>query len=831
MNSNGRYNLSQNQNGKKTEIGLKDLIIIVKRRLNTILISTISILLLVIMYNFFASPVYEAAVTLKKEVINNRGATNEFKQMFSMQTMDELDTEIEIIKTRTVLEELIKELDILVYIEKIEFSNGEIRETNSPLFKYNNLSENAGNGRLPQFSNFEIDLNNPFVAKEYYIKIAKPNIFELYDYDTDILIHTEKYDSTIKFDLGELRFDLTWPYGKNEDRIYFKIKNIESVVKSLQGDIGVSKVGKSNVFKVSYRSESPATAQLIANTVVEKYRENRLSQKRQSIHSSFEFVDGQLQEISDKLKNTELELGLFKSEHKITNMAESSSEIVRSLSNLESEKVKTDLELAEFRNKLREMKREQQKKGYIDQTYLSPDGGSNGDRSPFSVLLRQLSDAEIKRLELIQRRRESHPDVVTIDEQISQIESRLAEYNKNTMTSYQIIINTLRKKQYNLARLIEKSASKLENLPSQETALIELMRNKNAYEKMFTLLLDKREELRLAEFSKLQDLIIIDPARTPFEPVSPRKALNFVLGIFLGLAIGFTAIFIQEFLNKKISSVDDFEKQYPYPILAVLPKFDQELKNKIESADDLENRLVVLMEDQLAFRESFRVLRTKLLQLLNENGDKKTLMFTSCEENTGKTTVAANYAMTLARTGKKVLVIDCDLRKSSMAKYLKISEDSPGLLQLLTNKLDTPVIYRPFVAEKSTTQIINFIPAGGCVENSSELLDSQKMGVLLRMLHSQYDYILLDTAPVTRIVDTLVLGRYVKNVIIIVRPDFTFKDSLSAGIEEMRQADMNVLGTVINASDIRKMSDKYKYGYGYGYGYGHGAESVGEMVK
>ena len=153
-----------------------------------------------------------------------------------------------------------------------------------------------------------------------------------------------------------------------------------------------------------------------------------------------------------------------------------------------------------------------------------------------------------------------------------------------------------------MARLIEKYASKLENLPAQETSLIELMRNKNAFEKMFTLLLDKREELRMAEFSKLQDIIIVDPARIPLMPITPRKTLNAVLGIFLGLIIGVTTVFAQDFLDKKISNIDDFEKQYPYPILAILPKFDQNLKNKIVEAKELENRLVVLMEAQLAFR-------------------------------------------------------------------------------------------------------------------------------------------------------------------------------------------------------------------------------------
>ena len=287
-------------------------------------------------------------------------------------------------------------------------------------------------------------------------------------------------------------------------------------------------------------------------------------------------------------------------------------------------------------------------------------------------------------------------------------------------------------------------------------------------------------------------------------------------------------VFIQELFDKKVTSIDDFEMQYPFPLLSILPKYDKDLLKQINEAQVLENRLVSLMEDQLAFRESYRVLRTRLMHLFTK--DKKILIFTSCEENTGKTTVVANLAMTLARAGKKVLIIDCDLRKSAMAKFLKLPSNSPGLLQLLTNNL-APVLYKPFVVEKSTTQIINFIPAGGVVENSSELLESKKLKDLLKAMLPQYDYILIDTAPVTRIVDTLVLGKFVKDVVLVIKPNHTLKNSIVMGIEELNQSNMNLIGFVFNGVELNKMPNRYKEGYGYGYGYGHGTGSVGKVAK
>ena len=229
MNNNGRDQSSGSQSRQKAEISLYDLIQIIKRRKKTIIISTLSTLLLVLIYNFFASPVYEAASTLKKEVVNNRGSSDEFKQMFSMQTMDELDTEIEIIKTRTVLEKIIEELDLLIDVQKVVYSDGRVKEVNKPLFSYKTLSRNAVQERLPQFSNFQIDLNNPFISKEYSIKISSKNIFELYDEESEILLNSAERDSTAEFNIEGLQFTLQWPKGKPGDIAYIKIKNIESV--------------------------------------------------------------------------------------------------------------------------------------------------------------------------------------------------------------------------------------------------------------------------------------------------------------------------------------------------------------------------------------------------------------------------------------------------------------------------------------------------------------------------------------------------------------------------------------------------------------------------
>jgi len=176
--------------------------------------------------------------------------------------------------------------------------------------------------------------------------------------------------------------------------------------------------------------------------------------------------------------------------------------------------------------------------------------------------------------------------------------------------------------------------------------------------------------------------------------------------------------------------------------------------------------------------------------------------------------------LSLSQAGKRVLVIDCDLKKSNVAKFFNISGDYPGLIDYLTNKVNIPYIYTPFENDISNLTL-DIVPAGGFVENSSELLGSIKMKNLIEISYPVYDYILLDTPPITKIVDALVLGEFVKDVILIVRPNHTFKDSISLGIQELEEFKMKLLGVVVNACDLQKSSYKYKYGYGYGYGYYH----------
>ncbi len=799
----------------KTDLSLSQLFHLIQRGKRILLFSTLCTLTIALLYNTFSTPLFESYIIVKKEKVDDRPYPNKLEEMFSMQTMDALDTEIEIIKTRTVLEKVIEDLQLSFNINSIVTNNGKEEKINLSLIDYlrSNYSKNKD---YPQISRF--DISNSFEGGKFYIQKSALGKFELFQEDGDLYINSFSGNRRADLDIQGLKITIDWPGAAKGDRFYIDIKNSEELVKDIQKRIYVSAIGKTNLVKLAVRSTTPQMAKKMVSAIIENYREVRLEQKRQNVLSSFEFVDTQVKDIEKLLDDSENELSQFKSANKVVIIDENSKESIKVLSNLESEKTKTELELTEYRSKVNEIKKVLEKREYFDQTYLTP-ARSDGRDSPFSILLQQLSDAEIQRLSLRQKRKESHPDVIAVNDQIAKLKVILAEHNKSTLTSFEIIIRTLEKKRSNLNRLIAKHSEKLGNIPKKESELIRLTRKKNVYEKMFTLLLDKREELRLAELSKMQDIIIVESARLPLKPVEPKKVINSILSILAGVVLGSSIILIKEIFNKKFSSLDDIENNYPYPILTIIPKYNNRLEKRIQNATYHTNRLVNLMEGQSVFLESYRVLGIKIRNFTNNKS--KAMLISSCEENTGKTSIVINFAISLARSGKNVLILDCHLRKSSISRFLDDSSHSPGIIDILSNGIYNDFPIKILKIDNKSKKRISYIPAGGTTEDSSEILDSEKLNQIMNKFSKQYDHILIDTPPLTRIVDTLVLGKYIKDLIIVLRPHHTYMDSLALALEELNQSKMNLIGFIINAADIKKLSSKYKYGYGYGNGYGY----------
>ena len=832
---------SQNNSHKK-EKSLIEIVQIIFRRRYVLISSVIVFLILAVSYNYLTSPVYQAVGLLKKEVASKEKSQGDFSGIIDLQTLDELETEMELVKTWNVLGNVIDELKLNVNVKSFVTSTGETIEIDAALTNFSDPSFIRKHDFQFEFPEFKsVDIKKKKKSGEFFIKKTGTHTFEIYDASTNTLLQVSNnqpkeeldqaaFDDDLyddidllegigNFDLPIANLEIYWdaPIGSI---VFFEIQNFYKAMDKLKKRIKIEKKGKTNVFKVAVKSSSSYVAALIANTVIDKFRASRIDQQKETIRYSFKFVDEQLNEMKQKLKDAEDNLSRFKSSGHITTIDQSSRDLVKFMTNLETEKVNTDLLLEDYKNKAAEMKEEMSVTGYIDQSHLTPQ--SNSDRgSPFSALLKQLTDLELQRLELLQKRTQNHPDVTAIDDAIFLAKQKLSSYNENTLTAYQIIIASLGKKLLKINNLMSKYEVKLEMLPAKENRLAQLMRKKNVYEKISTLLLDKREEMRIAELSKLQDIAVVDEAHEPLNPISPRKIFNMMIAVVLGTFFGLVGIFLLELRDSKLVNLDELETEFNLPIFAIIPTYTREIRDDLNSTENGKQKFVTMMDEGEGFRETFRLLKTKLL--FQMNGSEKIFMVTSCEENTGKTSVVANLAISIAQENKRVLIVDCDLRKAELSKMFGIPKKSPGLIEFIEDEV-SPTVYTKILHN------VDILPAGGKREDSSHLLNSERMKSLFKSIDtSMYDSIIIDTPPVTRVVDTLILGQSIQDAILVVRPGHSFKEAVFGGIQEMLHAKIKIQGVVVNAAEIK---DSYYYRYRYGYGYGYNLdESNGKNSK
>jgi capsular exopolysaccharide synthesis family protein len=800
-----------------------------------IIISFIIIIAAGYVYLKTATPIYESTVLIKMRGGNDKqnNYRDDNNSLVAFQSQDDITTEMALITTRNVLDKVVSKLNLNLFINKIVTPDGKTDEIESSLLEYNKSLSSPENSQMPQILNFSvISLESSY---RMVLKNDNSGRFILYKIEDKVSTPVASFPVSNPIDITTSDFKLTvyWPKLQTGSELYFTVYDNADMADLLTSRIKVSQQENTSLINISVRDKNPQMAQILANTLVNNFMESRTAQQRQSIQGSYASIDSQLTETSKKLKDAENTLSNYQSQTGITNLDKNSTDIVDFLSSLEREKVNNDLILSQYQEKENQLTKVYDKKGYFDQSYLSPsENNAGGGDNAFSSLMTQLSALEVKRIELLQKETESHPDIISIDNQIAQIKKQLSSYNQNTLTAYRIIINSLLEKKKNLENLIAQYQGKIQGLPGKETKLAGLMRDKDVYSKVFNLLLDKREELRVKEFAQFQDIVVVDRAVLPDTPISPKRNLIAVLCLFLWGGLVLAYVFIGVSREKKLFKLDEIEEELQLPMLAIIPKFSKKLLKQIKKSDTLEKRFSILTSDNAGIKESFKVLQTRLM--LASTNKSKLLMFTSCEEHSGKTTIVANLALSLVASGKKVLIIDADLKRCTLSDMFNIPRDLPGLSTFLKRELKTPPIMSlpNFTDKSSKEKLLSILPAGGVTEESSDLFQSNLTISLINALQSStFDYILIDTPPVTRVIDSVILGTLVNNAVMIVRYNYSIRESVYSGVKELLKEKVSIVGVVANACDIEKSSYKHKYGYGYGYKYAYEPDDYSKKKK
>ena len=401
----------------------------------------------------------------------------------------------------------------------------------------------------------------------------------------------------------------------------------------------------------------------------------------------------------------------------------------------------------------------------------------------------QITLLQQKRDELRQRYTESHPTIVSTDKQIGRLHEQMTAYDK-----------------------------KIKVLPDTQQTILRLSRDVEVNTELYTTLLNNAQTLRLAKAGTVGNVRIVDYAVPPDAPIKPRKVLIISIALVLGLILGIAALLVRRLSKRGIEDPNLIEKRLNVPVYATIPysKYQNSLNNRVKSNSSLIKRRAVTLalenREDIAI-ESLRSLRTTL-HFAFLDAPNNIVLITGPSPNVGKTFVAANLAFVMVDAGKKVLLIDGDMRIGSMSKVLGVDKEQ-GLSELILGTIKTDD-----AIHKIPDTNIDFIPTGAIPPNPSELLLHERFGRLLESITKHYDLVIIDSPPVLAVTDATIISREASATILVVRAGEHPMRELEQCAKRLLQAGAHLKGVVLNG--VRPISGGRGYGYGrnvYQYNY------------
>ena len=444
---------------------------------------------------------------------------------------------------------------------------------------------------------------------------------------------------------------------------------------------------------------------------------------------------------------------------------------------------------------------------------------------------------------------ENHPELSKLNQELSNLKRELKE--KITQT---VRVNTLQDPFSYRSKLIEKLANveseyeivssrliglretvdyysrELDKLPDQELELSKLTRDKLFNEKIYTLITEKYEDAKIAEVSQLGNVRILETAGVPRIPIKPKKMMNYLIGVILGLGLGVGASFLAHSMDTKLRTLDDIESFLKSPIIGTIPLIDlptgelDELRNMIDHATSerkerlersflqINGQLISHYSPKSPVAESYRSLRTNIIA--NKATGPMSFLVTSSSPKEGKSTTVSNTAITLAQMNSKVVIIDIDMRRPTIHTKFGIKKENGASDYLIDDTITVDDIVKP-----SGISNLDIITSGFIPPNPSELLSSDRMDNFIAELKSKYDYVIFDTPPVIAVTDAIIMAKKVDKLFLVLRVAHTEKAVLGRAQEILANVNKKVDGFVVNGIKVQKYYNRHKYYYYYYYYY------------
>lgn len=583
----------------------------------------------------------------------------------------------------------------------------------------------------------------------------------------------------------------------------------KSVAAKYAGSLSVSQTSKTTtIAELVLKDESPQRAVDYLRQLAICYNRQANEDKNEIAVRTEEFINGRLEKINAELGSTEGSLEEYKKRNNMVELKMNAAQAVQNQDVYSQKLAEANTQMA-LLNSISEYLNDPSNKY---QTLPSNVGLSDASATS---LIDKYNDIVITRNRLLRSASESSPTVTPLTAQLDDLTSSIKRAMIQARKSMEIERN-------NIANMYGRYASQTNATPEQERILTQIGRQQDVKSGLYLMLLQKREENSISLAATADKGKLIDDPQY-MGKVSPKSSMIMLIALILGLAIPAGVIFIVNFMRYKIEGHDDVAKLTSLPIIADIAVASETAKTKAD--------IVVHENQNNQMEEVFRSLRTNLQFIMAEN--EKVVLFTSSTSGEGKTFTAANLAVSFALLDKKVVLVGLDIRKPRLAELFEINDHQHGITNLLTQPDPTAADVKKQILKSGISNNLDILMAGPIPPNPAELVARKSLDQVIDILKETYDYVLIDSAPVGLVTDTLQIGRVANATVFLCRADYTPKEAFGYINDLAKEKKLPNMCVVINGIDMSKKKYGYYYGYGrygkYGrYGrYGHKSGTYG----
>lgn len=770
----------------ESQVKITDVLFLTLKRWPWILLSVVLCVGAALLYILRTQPMYTRTASIVIKSSSSGSSISDldaFAEMGLMHTNSNLSDEINRITSPDVMSEVVKRMGMYkTYTESGRFHDELLYGSSLPVEIYfiSLTDEESGSAEIKVNSDGKIVLSD-VVLNGTSVNLPHGGVITPGD--------------TVRTAAGSFVVALTGRGDLADRTIHVSKLPLSIASAAFNTKLSVSMKDKSgNTLILSAFDLSPERAEDLLNGVIAVYNEKWLDDRNQVSVSTANFINERLAVIESELGNVDHDIASYQSEHLIPDMQQAASMYM-------TENQAASAQMLELNNQL-QMTRYLRNYLGRDETRgkLLPVNAGSGSAAVESQIA-AYNELKLERDKFASNSSESHPMVIDQDNRLAGMRSTILSTLDNQITTIETQIR-------NLGASKAGTTSRLAAAPTQANYLLSVERQQKVKESLYLFLLQKREENELSKAFTAYNTEIIQRPSGSKNPTTPVRDKILMMAFLVGLVLPFGVNFLLESLNTRIRGRKDIEG-LNIPFLGEIPA------DKPKKGEAAESRIVVKPGKRNMVNEAFRVLRTNL-GFLSQKETGNTIMITSFNPGSGKTFISMNIAASLAIKGKKVLVIDGDLRRGSTSAY--INSPHPGLSDYLVG--DVQDVSGITVCD-TLVKGLCVIPIGTVPPNPTELLESDRFVALVDLVRNQYDYVLIDCPPVEMMADAQIIEKVVDRTVFIIRAGL-FERSMLPELQRLYDGKKyRNMSLVLNATEADGTHRGYKYGYGYGYGYGN----------